>query len=75
MVLGGANTEGWPQHATELAAAAEHAVAGAAALMLQREVPERVNEAYAAAARRAGVPVFLDAGESWVAMPLPALCW
>lgn len=36
--------------------------ARAAVLLLQREVPERVNEAFAAAAAAAGIPVMLDAG-------------
>ncbi|KXZ45438.1 hypothetical protein GPECTOR_54g178 [Gonium pectorale] len=34
----------------------------ASVLLLQREVPEHVNEAFAAAAAAAGVPVLLDAG-------------
>ncbi|KAG2453410.1 hypothetical protein HYH02_001633 [Chlamydomonas schloesseri] len=34
----------------------------ASVLLLQREVPEHVNEAFAAAAAAAGIPVLLDAG-------------
>ncbi|KAI8475104.1 MAG: ribokinase/xylose isomerase [Monoraphidium minutum] len=68
VVLGGANAEGWaaPGGAAgggaALRAAAAAAVAGAGALLLQREVPEFVNRAYAEAAAAAGVPVLLDAG-------------
>ncbi|KAG2493634.1 hypothetical protein HYH03_008151 [Edaphochlamys debaryana] len=47
------------QHAAEVVAGGG---SGSSALLLQREVPERVNEAFAAAAAAAGVPVFLDAG-------------
>ncbi|GBF87518.1 ribokinase xylose isomerase [Raphidocelis subcapitata] len=61
VVLGGANTEGWGG-AAALAAAAAAAVRGAGALLLQREVPEAVNAAFASAAAAAGVPVLLDAG-------------
>jgi ribokinase len=63
VVLGGANALGWPgPDAPELAAAAAALVQGASALMLQREVPEHVNTAFAQAARAAGLPVLLDAG-------------
>jgi ribokinase len=68
VVLGGANAEGWPADDAALRAEAEALVAGtgagakAALLMLQREVPERVNAAMAAAAAREGLPVLLDAG-------------
>lgn len=41
------------------AAALGHLVKGAGAVMLQREVPEHVNEAVAAAAGAVGVPVLL----------------
>jgi hypothetical protein len=34
-------------------------VAGSGAVLLQREVPQHVNEAVAAAARAAGIPVLL----------------
>uniref|UniRef100_A0A7S0WT08 Ribokinase n=1 Tax=Chlamydomonas leiostraca TaxID=1034604 RepID=A0A7S0WT08_9CHLO len=64
VVLGGANTEGWPSDAPQLRALAGSLVQGASALMLQREVPERVNEAFAEAARAAGILVLLDAGGS-----------
>ena len=40
----------------------ESRVRGAAAVMLQREVPEHVNAAVAAAAASAGVPVLQDVG-------------
>ncbi len=37
-------------------------VQGCSAVMLQREIPEYVNEALAAAAHKAGVTVFQDVG-------------
>lgn len=52
-MVGGSNAAWRPEHAAALGAA----VRGAAAVMLQREVPEFVNEAVAAAAAQAGVPV------------------
>ena len=58
IVVGGSNAN-WAPSTTN--AMAQH-VAGAAALMLQREVPEHVNEAAAAAAAAAGVPVLQDVG-------------
>ncbi|KAL4426410.1 hypothetical protein ABPG77_004704 [Micractinium sp. CCAP 211/92] len=58
VVVGAANTD-FPQLT---AAALGHLVKGAGAVMLQREVPEHVNEAVAAAAGAAGVPVLLDVG-------------
>ncbi|KAL4430864.1 hypothetical protein ABPG75_006120 [Micractinium tetrahymenae] len=58
VVVGGANTD-FPKASP---AALGHLVKGAGALMLQREVPEHVNEAVAAAAAAAGVPVLLDVG-------------
>jgi sugar/nucleoside kinase (ribokinase family) len=77
VVLGGANACGWgaaaateedaevkgaPEEA-ELRTAAEAALAPRpGALLLQREIPEAVNAAFASAARAAGVPVLLDAG-------------
>ncbi len=47
------------------AAALGHLVKGAGAVMLQREVPEHVNEAVAAAAGAAGVPVLLVSHPAW----------
>ena len=44
------------------AASLAAAVQGSAAVLLQREVPEAVNEIVAAAAARAGVPVHQDVG-------------
>ena len=61
VVVGGANTA-WPEDEGQLAGLMTKAVEGAAVLMLQREVPERVNAAAAAAAAAAGVPIVLDAG-------------
>ena len=58
IVVDGANAS-WSAAATEAMA---KRVAGAAAIMLQREVPESVNEAAAAAAAAAGVPVLQDVG-------------
>lgn len=48
-----------PPSVQATAAALSHVVKGAGAVMLQREVPEHVNEAVAAAAAAAGVPVLL----------------
>ena len=78
VVLGGANADGWPADDVALQREADALVTGSAAgtdsgsegdnggraalLMLQREVPERVNVAVAAAAAREGLPVLLDAG-------------
>jgi len=62
VVLGGANEEGWSADDAELHVAAQALTLDAAALLLQREVPQRVNEAFAAAAAARGVPVLLDAG-------------
>ena len=58
VVVGGSNAA-WSR---EKAGALSERVAAASALLLQREVPEEVNEALAAAAHRAGVPVLQDAG-------------
>lgn len=41
----------------------------AAVVMLQREVPQRINEAVAALARASGVPVVLDMGGEELDMP------
>lgn len=43
----------------ESAADLAHLMVGTGAVLLQREVPEHVNEAVAAAAAAAGVPVLL----------------
>ncbi|EFN59383.1 hypothetical protein CHLNCDRAFT_137863 [Chlorella variabilis] len=58
IVLGGSNTA-FPREAPEALA---HLMEGTGVVMLQREVPEHVNEAVAAAAAKAGVPVLLDVG-------------
>ncbi|KAF8073119.1 hypothetical protein HT031_000780 [Scenedesmus sp. PABB004] len=60
IIVGGANQapEAW-----QLSADALQLIAGAGALLLQREIPEAVNVAVAEAAAAAGVPVvLLDAG-------------
>lgn len=57
IVVGGANGR-WGG----VGAAVRDRIAGAGALLLQREVPEEVNLAAAAAAHAGGVPVVLDAG-------------
>jgi hypothetical protein len=56
VVVHGSNSA-WPKSAsyTEL-------VRGASAVLLQREIPEHVNEAVAEAACAAGIPVFQDVG-------------
>jgi len=64
VVVGGANQGGWPS-VEELAASdgeLAQRVAGAACVLLQREVPEVVNEAVCALAERFKVPVHQDAG-------------
>ena len=63
VVLGGANAGGWRAD-DELRADAAAALAdgSVSAVLLQREVPERVNVAFAKAAQTHGVPVHLDAG-------------
>lgn len=58
IVVGGANIE-WP---AELSPELLELTTRASAVLLQREIPERVNEAVAAAAAAASVPVLLDAG-------------
>ena len=57
VILGGANQKGWSLGGDE-----ESAIAGAGAVLLQREIPEAVNAEVAAMAARHGVPVILDAG-------------
>lgn len=58
IVVGGSNTA-WAPAAPD---AVRPLLAGAGVLLLQREVPEHVNEAFAAAARALGVPVLQDVG-------------
>ena len=70
VVVGGANARGWPADPDQLRGLMANVVAGAAVVMLQREVPEFVNLAAAAAATAAGVPIVLDAGGADT--PLPA---
>lgn len=69
VVVGGANTA-WPTDPDALVDLMVRAVRGARVVMLQREVPERVNLAAAAAASAAGAIVLLDAGG--VDAPVPA---
>jgi ribokinase len=61
VVVGGANTV-WPEDDEALLDLMVTAMKRAAVVMLQREIPERVNLAAAAAARAAGAIVLLDAG-------------
>ena len=58
IVVGGANVGAWPSEMGAL----EDIVRTAAALMLQCEVPNLVNEVLASAAAQKGVPVILDVG-------------
>jgi len=60
IVIGGSNAA-WPGAPME-EGPLRSMVRGAAAVMLQREVPEHVNEAVAAEAHAAGVPVIHDVG-------------
>eukprot|EP00183_Erythrolobus_madagascarensis_P007217 CAMPEP_0185847570 /NCGR_PEP_ID=MMETSP1354-20130828/2799_1 /TAXON_ID=708628 /ORGANISM="Erythrolobus madagascarensis, Strain CCMP3276" /LENGTH=245 /DNA_ID=CAMNT_0028547881 /DNA_START=73 /DNA_END=806 /DNA_ORIENTATION=- len=69
VVVSGANSA-WPSDDVELASLMQTAVQNAAVVLLQREVPERVNLAAAAAANQASVPVMLDTGG--VDAPLPS---
>jgi len=66
IIIVGASNLAWPQ---QLDAGLAAAVASASAVMLQREIPDHVNEAVARAAKAAGVPVILDMGG--VDAPLP----
>ncbi len=67
VVVGGSNAA-WPvadgadEETREWWAGVQDLVRGAAALLLQREVPEHVNERLAEVARAAGVPVVQDVG-------------
>lgn len=63
LLLGGAN-QAWPGQAELMAPGGRlhKAVSGAAAVMLQREVPEYVNVATARLARSLGTPVLMDVG-------------
>jgi ribokinase len=58
VVVSGSNAE-WPDSSLERDEI-EKVLSGAAALLLQREIPERINEAYAAAAERLGIPVVIQ---------------
>ncbi|GLC36033.1 hypothetical protein PLESTB_000531200 [Pleodorina starrii] len=57
IIVGGANTTTW-----NLSDGVRQLLAGAGAVLLQREIPESVNLEVARLAKAAGVPVFLDAG-------------
>lgn len=81
VIVGGANGEegAWLEGAGLKGALGDVAAAGVGgegpplgALLLQREIPDTVNVAAAAAARAAGVPVILDAGGEDAPLP-PAL--
>ena len=61
VVVPGANSR-WPTDEVELARRMEAATRGAAVVMLQREIPDRVTLAAARAARERGALVLLDAG-------------
>jgi len=61
VVIPGANSR-WPTDEAELARRMEAATRGAAVVMLQREIPDRVTLAAARAARARGALVLLDAG-------------
>lgn len=65
VLVGGAN-QCWPEPGalmgSEESAGLREAIGGAAALMLQREVPEYVNLAVAKHAAAVGTPVFMDVG-------------
>ena len=69
VVIQGANIW-WPSNETELADRMAAATRGAAVVMLQREIPDRVTLAAAKAGRKQGALVLLDAGG--VDDPIPA---
>tara|TARA_B110000977_G_scaffold97815_1_gene128751 strand:- start:3201 stop:5339 length:2139 start_codon:yes stop_codon:yes gene_type:complete len=69
VVIQGANIW-WPSNETELADRMAAATRGAAVVMLQREIPDRVTLAAAKAGRKQGALVLLDAGG--VDNPIPA---
>jgi len=58
MIVGGSNVA-WPHR---LSPQLLSLIQGASAVMLQREIPEHVNEAVAEAAFKAGIPVVQDVG-------------
>ena len=64
VVLGGANTQGWPASdvALEQLADAVLSAHSVGVLLLQREIPQRVNTAFAVRAAARHIPVCLDAG-------------
>lgn len=66
IIVGGANMVGWPE---EVRAGDIDAVRRAGIVLLQREIPDRVNIQIAEVAKSAGVPVILDAGG--VDAPIP----
>lgn len=59
LIVGGSNVA-WPGAAKDQPGL--HLIQGASALMLQKEIPEHVNEAMAEAAAKAGVAVVQDVG-------------
>lgn len=61
VLIGGANQE-WPAGDSVPSGPVGQAMRRAVAVMLQREIPARVNAGVAALASRAGVPVILDVG-------------
>lgn len=66
VVVGGANALGWNADDEALASEFREALRGAKTVMLQREVPERVNVIAATVAREIGVrTIVLDAGGSF----------
>eukprot|EP00961_Rhodomonas_salina_P027745 374823-Rhodomonas_salina.2 len=58
VVVGGANVAWTEEHAYAL----KDAIGGAGAVLLQREIPEQINEIVAKLAHEAGVPVMQDVG-------------
>jgi ribokinase len=52
----------------------EETLAGAAAVMLQREIPNEINIAVAQLAQKHGIPVILDAGGMDDEPPAELLC-
>ena len=64
VVVGGANVEDWPEDDDALALELRSAVDGAKIVMLQREIPNRVNVCAAREGKKVNAIVILDAGGS-----------
>jgi ribokinase len=73
VVVGGANVDDWPENDEVLARELREAIGNAKIVLLQREVPERVNIHAAREAKKHNAVVILDAGGSHSAVSLELL--